>query len=251
MNALRLEADEAQAKVEELKNKVKALEQENLAKEQEITSLTHRNQVLEAQVEKLEVELKEAKEAASHSAQHDAQNEALQRRLQLLEEEAEEADKTLRETNEKYASVYPHQRALANGTGSAKPTSRPATTSARCRPWRRPATSGSRSTRRWPRSTRSCRRSCTIWRCLSATSKGRIVHGCGVSAHAGFRLPANDSSRTFGTYSSSFCSADSLIHLFLPLVRPVLPSVDIWVALLHIPLPTVSPCNPFCGTERD
>lgn len=107
MNALRLEADEAQAQVEELKNKVKSLEQENLAKEQEITSLTHRNQILESQVEKLETDLKEAKDAASHSAQHDAQNEALQRRLQLLEEEAEEADKTLRETNEKYVFHLP------------------------------------------------------------------------------------------------------------------------------------------------
>lgn len=101
MNSLRLEADEAHEKVEELKGKVKTLEQENLAKEQEITSLNHRNQLLEAEVEKLETALKDAKDAANQSAQHDTQNEALQRRLQLLEEEAEEADRTLRETNEK------------------------------------------------------------------------------------------------------------------------------------------------------
>ena len=101
MNSLRLEADEAHEKVEELKGKVKTLEQENLAKEQEITSLNHRNQVLEGEAEKLETSLKDAKEAANQSAQHDTQNEALQRRLQLLEEEAEESDKTLRETNEK------------------------------------------------------------------------------------------------------------------------------------------------------
>lgn len=105
MNALRVEADEAQAQVEELKNKVKALEQENLAKEQEITSLTHRNQVLEAEIEKLESSLKDAKEKADQSAQHDTQNEALQRRLQILEEEAEQADKNLRETNEKYVHL--------------------------------------------------------------------------------------------------------------------------------------------------
>jgi tropomyosin len=103
MNALRLEADEAHEKNEELKARVKTLEQENLAKEQEITSLTHRNQLLEAEVEKLESSAKEAKDAASQSAQHDTQNEALQRRIQLLEEEAEEADRNLRETNEKYA----------------------------------------------------------------------------------------------------------------------------------------------------
>lgn len=102
MNTLRLEAEDAQEKSEELKGKVKTLEQENLAKEQEITSLNHRTQLLEAEVEKLETSLKEAKDAATQSAQHDTQNEALQRRLQLLEEEAEEADKNLRETNEKY-----------------------------------------------------------------------------------------------------------------------------------------------------
>jgi tropomyosin len=103
MNALRIEADENQAKAEELQTKVKTLEQENLAKEQEITSLTHRNQLLEAEVEKLETGVKEAKSLAGESAQHGAQNEALTRRLQLLEDEAEQADKTLRETNEKYA----------------------------------------------------------------------------------------------------------------------------------------------------
>ncbi|KAK5806929.1 hypothetical protein VI817_001187 [Penicillium citrinum] len=102
MNALRVEADEAHDEVEELKGKVKTLEQENLAKEQEITSLNHRNQLLEEEVEKLEASVKDAKDAANQSAQHDTQNEALQRRVQLLEEEAEENDKTLRETNEKY-----------------------------------------------------------------------------------------------------------------------------------------------------
>ncbi|CAP95349.1 hypothetical protein N7519_005614 [Penicillium mononematosum] len=101
MVSLRAEADEAHELVDELKAKVKTLEQENLSKEQEITSLNHRNQLLEEEVEKAEAALKEAKDAASQSLQHDTQNEALQRRVQLLEEEAEENDKTLRETNEK------------------------------------------------------------------------------------------------------------------------------------------------------
>lgn len=102
MNALRIEADESSAKVEELQSKVKALEQENLQKEQEITSLQHKNSVLESEVEKLEGSHKDLKAAADESAQHGTQNETLQRRLQLLEEEAEENDKNLRETNEKY-----------------------------------------------------------------------------------------------------------------------------------------------------
>lgn len=78
-----------------------------MSKEQEITSLNHRNQVLEGEVEKMESSLKEAKDAANQSAQHDTQNEALQRRLQILEEEAEEADRNLRETNEKYGRTPP------------------------------------------------------------------------------------------------------------------------------------------------
>jgi tropomyosin len=102
MNALRIEADESAGKVEELSAKVKTLEQENLSKEQEITSLQHKNSMLEQEVEKLEKMHGEAKNAADESAQHGTQNDALTRKLQLLEEEAEESDKNLRETNEKY-----------------------------------------------------------------------------------------------------------------------------------------------------
>lgn len=104
MNALRAEADESAAKVEELSARVKVLEQENLQKEQEITSLQHKNGVLEQEVDKLEGLHKDAKAAVEESAQHGTQNESMQRRLQLLEEEAEENDKNLRETNEKYGS---------------------------------------------------------------------------------------------------------------------------------------------------
>ncbi|OXV10985.1 hypothetical protein Egran_01248 [Elaphomyces granulatus] len=101
MDALRTELDESKEKGAELNEKVKVLQQENLAKEQEIRSLTHRNQLLEGEIEKMGGSLKEAKDAAQVSRQNDTHNEALQRRLQLLEEEAEEADKTMRETVEK------------------------------------------------------------------------------------------------------------------------------------------------------
>lgn len=103
MEKLRIAADEASEKVTELEAKVKTLEQENLSKEQEITSLQHKNGLLEAEVEKLETAIKDFKKAADEGQQHGTQNETLSRRLQLLEEEAEEADKTLREANEKYA----------------------------------------------------------------------------------------------------------------------------------------------------
>lgn len=107
MNQLRLEADEASGKVEELQAKVKTLEQENLSKEQEITSLSHKNGILETEVEKLEEKISELKKSADDGQQHGTQNETLTRRLQLLEEEAEQADKTLREANEKYVEPSP------------------------------------------------------------------------------------------------------------------------------------------------
>lgn len=106
MNQLRLEADESNVKVDELQNKVKVLEQENLSKEQEITSLQHKNGLLEADVEKLETAINDFKKAAEDGTQHSTTNESLTRRLQLLEEEAEEADKTLREANEKWVAQY-------------------------------------------------------------------------------------------------------------------------------------------------
>lgn len=102
MAALRVECDDANAQVEEMKTRIKVLEQENLAKEQEITSLGHKNSVLEAEVEKLETGIKEAKAAAEEGSHAGSQNENLSRKLQVLEDEAEQADRTLRETNEKY-----------------------------------------------------------------------------------------------------------------------------------------------------
>jgi tropomyosin len=101
MNILRQQADESQIMVEELKARIKILEQENLTKEQEISSLSHRNSLLEEEVDKLEKELANAKSAADNGAAHSSELDALQRKVQLLEDEAEEADKNLRETNEK------------------------------------------------------------------------------------------------------------------------------------------------------
>lgn len=102
MESLRLEADKSAADVEDLKAKLKALEQDNLSKEHELKSLTHKNSQLEAEVEKLDKDVKEAKEIAASHREIGSNNEALNRRLQLLEEEAESSDKTIRETNEKY-----------------------------------------------------------------------------------------------------------------------------------------------------
>ncbi|KAI9890444.1 MAG: hypothetical protein M1814_003928 [Vezdaea aestivalis] len=101
MQSLRVEADEAITQVEDLKAKVKTLEHENMTKDQEITSLQHKNQLLESGTEKLEGQVKEHKDIASQSAQHGTENESLQRKLTLLEEEAEENDKKLRDAHQK------------------------------------------------------------------------------------------------------------------------------------------------------
>lgn len=105
MAHLKEKEEEALAKVEEFQVKVKALEQENLAKEQEITSLSHKNQLLEADVEKLETANKELKVKVEATGQQSIQSEGLQRRVQLLEEEAERADENIRDTNEKYVEA--------------------------------------------------------------------------------------------------------------------------------------------------
>jgi chromosome segregation ATPase len=188
MNQLRLEADESSAKVEELQSKVKVLEQENLSKEQEITSLQHRNNLLETTVEKLETAIKDLKTAADEGQQHGTENESLTRRLQLLEEEAESADKTLREANEKYVATaaFDLRLGLKSYTkrednallthcgyhaGFARLTSRLVTSSEKCRLLRLNESNGSQSTRRWRRSTTQCRRSWRSSRQRLATSE--------------------------------------------------------------------------------
>ena len=157
MNSLRLEADEAQSKVEELNGKVKTLEQENLRKEQEITSLQHKNQLLEAEVEKLEGHVKEHKVAATESAHQGTENESLQRKVQLLEEEAEENDKKLRETHEKYEWLEFWDCLLTvTPAGFVFSISKQDITSGRRKLCRHRQNSGRPNTRKWPRNIRMC-----------------------------------------------------------------------------------------------
>lgn len=101
MEALRSEADSSATKVDELSQKVKQLEQDNMQKEQEITSLQHKNSVLEKDNERIEGLHKDAKAAVDVSKDQGTAAEALQRKVTVLEEEAEQADKQLRETTEK------------------------------------------------------------------------------------------------------------------------------------------------------
>jgi len=101
MESLRVRAEAADEKNDELNDKVKQLTQENLSKEQEIKSLSYKNQQLEGELEKLEGTHKDLKSQHDGAMQHGTQNEALQRKMQILEEEAEAADKNIRETNDK------------------------------------------------------------------------------------------------------------------------------------------------------
>lgn len=105
LNQMREENESQATQIEEAKATIKKLEQEALTKEQQITSLEHKNRVLEGDVEKLEGGIKDAKQSADELGQHGTQNESLQRKLQMLEEEAETADRHLREANEKYANL--------------------------------------------------------------------------------------------------------------------------------------------------
>ena len=152
MESLRLEADKSSSEAEELKQKVKSLEQNNLGKEQEIKSLAHKNSVLETEVEKLEGDLKSAKNDTESLGGHRAENESMSRRLQLLEEEADAADKTIRETNEKYCYSSSINRIYAkHRVDYGKPMSRQVTMSERSRRLRLLVINGRKSTKKWRR----------------------------------------------------------------------------------------------------
>lgn len=77
---LKLEAESWQEKYEELKEQMKQLEQDNIQKENEIKSLTVKNQQLDQEVEKLEDQIKETKELAEESTTLKSHNENFNKR---------------------------------------------------------------------------------------------------------------------------------------------------------------------------
>jgi tropomyosin, fungi type len=85
-----------------LNAKVKALELATTAKDQEITSLTHRNELLEKKLEEHEEKIEKFKGLENDESGARGERESLLRKVALLEEEAEQNDKNLRETTEKY-----------------------------------------------------------------------------------------------------------------------------------------------------
>ena len=84
-----------------MNSKIKALELASTSKDQEITSLTHRNQLLEKKVEEYEVKVEHLKLLENDESGARGEREGLLRKVALLEEEAEQNDKNLKETTEK------------------------------------------------------------------------------------------------------------------------------------------------------
>lgn len=101
LNSLRTEADASIARAEEAEAKNKKYEQEILTKDQDITSLSHKVSLLEADLEKTESKLTEAKAHHEEGETHKGANESLSRKLSVLEEELDVAEKNLKETTEK------------------------------------------------------------------------------------------------------------------------------------------------------
>lgn len=104
--SLRQEADNAVARAEEAEAKVKKLEQQQLEKDQDITSLQHKLSVADEQLEKFESKLTESKAQAQDAESNKATNEGLSRKVQLLEEELDAAEKHSKEVVEKCVPRY-------------------------------------------------------------------------------------------------------------------------------------------------
>lgn len=105
MNVLRAEADAATERAEIAEAKVKKLELELTGKEQEIVSYQHKLGVLDADLEKAESKLADAKSAGDEGANSRVTVENLTRKVQLLEEELDAAEKNVKETVEKLRQV--------------------------------------------------------------------------------------------------------------------------------------------------
>lgn len=105
LSALREEADAAVDRAEAAEAKNKKYEQEILVKDQEIASLQHKLGVLEADLDKTEAKVGELKTAADAGESGRSTNDALSRKVQLLEEELDTSEKTIKETVEKLRQV--------------------------------------------------------------------------------------------------------------------------------------------------
>jgi len=104
MTQLRFEADNAVTRAEDAEEKLKKYDQLLLEKDQEITSMNHKISVLEAELDKVDNKLAEAKASQDEGESLKSGNENLTRKVALLEEELDAAEKNVKETMEKYVS---------------------------------------------------------------------------------------------------------------------------------------------------
>lgn len=100
--ALRAEADANVARAEEAEAKNKIYEADLLSRDQEITSLTHRNQLLDAQVEKLEAKVTELKQSQDGESRARDTIDAQTRKIALLENELDGVEVKLKDAVTQY-----------------------------------------------------------------------------------------------------------------------------------------------------
>lgn len=98
---LRVEADAAIERAEAAEKRNKELEQLLLANEQEIKSLTHRNGLLEGELEKNESKIMEFKHEKAAGENSHATVDGLTRKVQILEGDLENTERRLQESASK------------------------------------------------------------------------------------------------------------------------------------------------------
>jgi tropomyosin len=103
---MRAEADKAILRAEAAETKIKGLEEDSLGKDHTIASLTHKLQLANDELEKIEAELKKHKQDSLDAEQSKTTKDGLARKVELLEEELDAAEKNLKETVEKCAAIY-------------------------------------------------------------------------------------------------------------------------------------------------
>jgi tropomyosin len=101
MARLRSEVDDANAKVLELEEKLKLVADEKMQQEHEIVSLSNKNKHLTDDLETALDKIQQLKALEEDGDGLKKENDSAQRRINLLEQELENSDKSLRETTAK------------------------------------------------------------------------------------------------------------------------------------------------------
>ncbi|GJJ79095.1 tropomyosin, fungi type [Entomortierella parvispora] len=99
--ALRVEVDNATARADKAESEVKVLQDEQIQKDHEITSLKNRLTRAEEDLEKAENRIAEAKLNLDEGETTKTVGEGLARKVSLLETELDAAERNLRDTTEK------------------------------------------------------------------------------------------------------------------------------------------------------